>query len=88
MENPLKQRRPRPRISRRTALEPALADAASLWSVEHGVSRKVFLSVAIRRAMADPEALREMIAMEDARYSARRDVRLRRQAIYRHLDML
>lgn len=87
-ENLLKQRAARPRISRRAALDPGLAQAASAWCVEHRVRRNTLLMVALRRAMVDPAALEEMRAMDAGVNAARREVRLKRQAIYRHNNLL
>lgn len=88
MEKALNQRRPRPRISRRAALEPALAQALASWCVEHRVRRNTLLNVALRRAMEDPQALTEMRAADASINAARREVRLKRQAIYRHTNLL
>ncbi len=88
MENAPKQRGTQPRISRRTALEPSLAQDAGSWCVAHHVRRKTFLSVAIRLAMEDPEALAEMRRVDAGLSEQRRQVRLGRQATYRGNSLL
>lgn len=53
-----------------------------------GVRPKTLLHVALRSAMEDPLFTEKARAHEEGLLAQRRRVRLGRQAIYRHLDML